>query len=169
MQAGPFGGCWTSTAPAMGALPRETAPGCRPWRRFWRKFCDGLPGAERTDGGYVPGLPEGGTSFTELATFFIYKFPYRAANFNLGRFASQPSALPTELKRNIYKSGNNLSSQQGNPQVFSAHLGLTSVFGMGTGITLNVIVTRKLLYAKHTQKYIDEFRFCFSLSINFLF
>ena len=29
---------------------------------------------------------------------------------------------------------------------------------MGTGITLNVIITRKLLYAiKHTQKYIDEF------------
>ena len=45
------------------------------------------------------------------------------------------------------KSSNNLSSQQGNPQVFSAHLGLTSVFGMGTGITLNVIVTRKLSYA----------------------
>ena len=47
----------------------------------------------------------------------------------------------------IKKSSDNLSSQQGNPQVFSAHLGLTSVFGMGTGITLNVIITRKLLYA----------------------
>ena len=46
---------------------------------------------------------------------------------------------------NKKKSSNNLSSQQGNPQVFLAHLGLTSVFGMGTGITLNVIVTRKLL------------------------
>ena len=33
------------------------------------------------------------------------------------------------------KSGNNLSSQQGNPQIFSAHWSLTSVFGMGTGIT----------------------------------
>ena len=33
------------------------------------------------------------------------------------------------------KSSNNLSSQQGNPQVFSAQLSLTSVFGMGTGIT----------------------------------
>ena len=43
------------------------------------------------------------------------------------------------------KTGNNLFSQQGNPQVFSAHLGLTSVFGMGTGITLNVIVTKKLI------------------------
>ena len=32
------------------------------------------------------------------------------------------------------KSSDNLSSQQGNPQVFSAHLGLTSVFGMGTGV-----------------------------------
>ena len=56
------------------------------------------------------------------------------------------------------KSGNNLSSQQGNPQVFSAHLGLTSVFGMGTGIAEIVIITRKLSYAiiKHTQKYIDD-------------
>ncbi len=72
-------------------------------------------------------------------------FPYRAANFLVLRLARQPSALPTELKRNIYKSGNNLSFQQGNPQVFSAHLGLTSVFGMGTGISLNVIITRKLL------------------------
>ena len=45
----------------------------------------------------------------------------------------------------IKKSSNNLSSQQGNPQVFSAHLGLTSVFGMGTGISLNVIITRKLI------------------------
>ena len=32
------------------------------------------------------------------------------------------------------KSSNNLSFQQGNPQVFSAQLSLTSVFGMGTGI-----------------------------------
>ena len=85
------------------------------------------------------------TNSTDLATFFIYKFPYRAANFNLGRFASQPSALPTELTRNLYKSGNNLSFQQGNPQVFSALFGLTSVFGMGTGITQVVIVTRKLI------------------------
>ena len=55
------------------------------------------------------------------------------------------------------KSGDNLSFQQGNSQVLSALKSLTSVFGMGTGITLNVIITRKLLYAiKHTQKYIDE-------------
>ena len=47
--------------------------------------------------------------------------------------------------RHKKKSGNDLSFQQGNPQVFSAHLGLTSVFGMGTGITPNVIITRKLL------------------------
>ena len=33
------------------------------------------------------------------------------------------------------KTGNNLFSQQGNPQVSSAHWSLTSVFGMGTGIT----------------------------------
>ena len=64
--------------------------------------------------------------------------------------------LPTIIYK---KTSNNLSSQQGNPQVFSAHLGLTSVFGMGTGIALNVIVTRKLYSVKHTQKYIDEIRF----------
>ena len=34
------------------------------------------------------------------------------------------------------KSGNNLFSQQGNSQVSSAPKGLTSVFGMGTGISL---------------------------------
>ena len=33
------------------------------------------------------------------------------------------------------KTGNNLFSQQGNPQVSSAHWSLTSVFGMGTGIS----------------------------------
>ena len=51
-----------------------------------------------------------------------------------------------KFKLKIKKTSDNLSSQQGNPQVFSAHLGLTSVFGMGTGITPNVIITRKLLY-----------------------
>ena len=35
----------------------------------------------------------------------------------------------------IKKTGNNLFSQQGNPQVSSAHWSLTSVFGMGTGIS----------------------------------
>ena len=35
----------------------------------------------------------------------------------------------------IKKSGNDLSFQQGNPQVFSALTSLTSVFGMGTGGT----------------------------------
>ena len=33
------------------------------------------------------------------------------------------------------KSGDNLFSQQGNPQISSAHWSLTSVFGMGTGIS----------------------------------
>ena len=47
----------------------------------------------------------------------------------------------------IKKSGDNLFSQQGNPQISSAHWSLTSVFGMGTGITEIVIITRKLLYA----------------------
>ena len=35
----------------------------------------------------------------------------------------------------IKKTGNFLSYQQGNPQVFSALKSLTSVFGMGTGIS----------------------------------
>ena len=35
--------------------------------------------------------------------------------------------------RHKKKSGNDLSFQQGNPQVFSALTSLTSVFGMGTG------------------------------------
>ena len=34
-----------------------------------------------------------------------------------------------------YKFGDDLSSQQGNPQVFSALTRLTSVFGMGTGVS----------------------------------
>ena len=33
------------------------------------------------------------------------------------------------------KTGNYLSFQQGNPQVFSASMSLTSVFGMGTGVS----------------------------------
>ena len=33
------------------------------------------------------------------------------------------------------KTGDNLFSQQGNPQISSAHWSLTSVFGMGTGIS----------------------------------
>ena len=37
--------------------------------------------------------------------------------------------------RHKKKSGNDLSFQQGNPQVFSALTSLTSVFGMGTGGT----------------------------------
>ena len=47
----------------------------------------------------------------------------------------------------IKKSSDNLSSQQGNPQVFLALFCLTSVFGMGTGISKIVIITRKLLCA----------------------
>ena len=35
----------------------------------------------------------------------------------------------------IKKSGNYLSFRQGNPQVFSASMSLTSVFGMGTGVS----------------------------------
>ena len=65
--------------------------------------------------------------FHRLSHLLIYRFLYRAANIQ------QPSALPTELLGNIYKSGDDLCSQQGNPQVFSALMSLTSVFGMETG------------------------------------
>ena len=34
-----------------------------------------------------------------------------------------------------FKPGNNLFSQQGNPQVSLAHKSLTTVFGMGTGVS----------------------------------
>ena len=58
------------------------------------------------------------------------------------------------------KTGNNLSSQQGNSQVFSAPMGLTSVFGMGTGISPQVMVTRNSLCTlQYTQKYIDKYLF----------
>ena len=50
------------------------------------------------------------------------------------------------------KNWQHLFSQQGNPQVFLALFGLTSVFGMGTGITQIVIVTRKLLKCISTLK-----------------
>ena len=58
------------------------------------------------------------------------------------------------------KTGNNLSSQQGNSQVFSAPKSLTSVFGMGTGISPQVMVTRNSLCTlQYTQKYIDKYFF----------
>ena len=38
-------------------------------------------------------------------------------------------------KEDYINSGNNLFSQQGNPQISSALKSLTSVFGMGTGIS----------------------------------
>ncbi len=56
----------------------------------------------------------------------------------------------------IKKTGNNLSFQQGNPQVFSAHWSLTSVFGMGTGISSMSSSPENYMCKKHTQKYIDE-------------
>ena len=41
-------------------------------------------------------------------------------------------------------SGDNLFSQQGNPQISSAHWSLTSVFGMGTGIASMLLSPEKL-------------------------
>ena len=85
--------------------------------------------------------------FHRISHLFIYKFPYRAANILVLKPARQPSALPTELTRNIY--WRNLFSQQGNPQISSAHWSLTSVFGMGTGISsmlLSPEMFRKLLF-----------------------
>ena len=69
----------------------------------------------------------------------------------------------------IKKSSNNLSSQQGNPQVFSALLRLTSVFGMGTGISKIVIVTRKLItnFLLHSVLYYILFKIAIVYS-NFL-
>ena len=53
----------------------------------------------------------------------------------------------TNWAKEEYKSGDFLFSQQGNSQVSSALESLTSVFGMGTGYFLSVIITRKFLYA----------------------
>ena len=40
------------------------------------------------------------------------------------------------------KSGDDLLSRRASPEVSSARKGLTVVFGMGTGVTLDVIDTR---------------------------
>ena len=66
------------------------------------------------------------------------------------------------------KSSNNLFSQQGNPQVFLALFCLTSVFGMGTGITKIVIVTRKLITCFYILYYITLFTFLQYFIQNFL-
>lgn len=78
---------------------------------------------------------------------FIFTISYLAPHVGL-----EPTTYRLTAERSTnwaneeyIKSGNNLSFQQGNPQVFSAHLGLTSVFGMETGIALSVIITRKLI------------------------
>ena len=55
--------------------------------------------------------------------------------------------LSYELSYKQKKSSDNLFSQQGNSQVSLALFCLTSVFGMGTGITEIIIITRKLSYA----------------------
>lgn len=53
-------------------------------------------------------------------------------------FKMTKNYINLKINLNLYnffvkKSGNYLSSQQGNSQVFSASKSLTSVFGMGTG------------------------------------
>ena len=47
------------------------------------------------------------------------------------------------------KSGDDLSSQQGNPQVFSALASLTSVFGMGTGVSSPLLSPEKFSVLAH--------------------
>ena len=54
------------------------------------------------------------------------------------------------------KTGDDLSFQQGNPQVFSALASLTSVFGMGTGGSLPLLSPENCCMHKHTEKYIDK-------------
>jgi hypothetical protein len=53
------------------------------------------------------------------------------------RLTAECSAI--ELLRNIGKSGNDLLSQAVSHQVPSALKGLTSVFGMGTGVSLSLL------------------------------
>ena len=60
---------------------------------------------------------------------------------NQGHEDFQSSALPTELTGHVL-SGNVLFSHRAAPAVPSARKGLTFVFGMGTGVTLNAIITR---------------------------
>ena len=56
------------------------------------------------------------------------------------------------------KTGDFLFFQQGNPQVSSALRSLTSVFGMGTGISSSLLSPEIfcILFSQHTQKYIDK-------------
>ncbi len=60
-------------------------------------------------------------------------------------------------KEEYKKSGNFLFFQQGNPQVSSALKSLTSVFGMGTGISSSLLSPEN--FEQYTQKYIDKLFF----------
>ena len=59
-----------------------------------------------------------------------------------------------ELLRNILKSGSDLLSQGVSPQVPSALKGLTSVFGMGTGVSPSLLPPEIVIYTLKTAQWI---------------
>ena len=60
-----------------------------------------------------------------------------------------------ELLRNILKSGSDLLSQGVSPQVPSALKGLTSVFGMGTGVSPSLLPPEIVIYTLKTAQWIS--------------
>ena len=64
-----------------------------------------------------------------------------------------------KIKKAKKKTGDFLFSQQGNSQVSSALKSLTSVFGMGTGISSSLLSPENYSVLQHTQKYIDKYSF----------
>ncbi len=75
-----------------------------------------------------------------IIIYKIYSINIKKRNYKIKLFLSSNFPL---IKNK--KPGNNLFSQQGISQVSSAPKGLTSVFGMGTGFSLQVMVTRNSL------------------------
>ena len=88
------------------------------------------------------------------------------------------AACSTNWANEEYKTGDFLFSQRGNPQVSSALRSLTSVFGMGTGISSSSLspenfvllldflsyssfTAYQLFLIRNTQKYIDKYLLLF--------
>ena len=69
----------------------------------------------------------------EITTTPMDQFQWRIQGSNLWPSACKADALPTELI--LHKRGDALSSQGAIPQLLSARWSLTSVFGMGTGVS----------------------------------
>src|SRR5690554_2931567 len=74
--------------------------------------------------------------------FFVYMAPQTGLEPVTPRLTAECSTI--ELLR-IIGSGSDLLSQAVSHQVPSALKGLTSVFGMGTGVTLSLLPPEKLL------------------------